>query len=144
AANEYRRLTSNMSVLMQLLQNDGLGDWREINEAGRKHQAVTAADVRRVAGKYLTRENRTVGVYTRKARPSGGAAPVLPDVAGLTDEQRSLLRTMAGRLQQEKDAAHLKAALAKMEEAEGKADEAIKPFLQAQKKLVQQRLEELK
>ena len=68
AAYEYRRLTSNMSILMQLIFNDGLGDWREINEAGPKHQAVTAADVKRVANTYFTKENRTVAIYTRKAR----------------------------------------------------------------------------
>ncbi len=66
AASEYRRLTSNMSILMQLIFNDGLGDWREINEAGPKHQAVTAADVKRVAKTYLTKENRNVAIYTRK------------------------------------------------------------------------------
>jgi predicted Zn-dependent peptidase len=55
-----------MAILMQLIQSDGLGDWHEVNEAGRKHQAVTAADVKRVAGKYLTRENRNVATYTRK------------------------------------------------------------------------------
>jgi predicted Zn-dependent peptidase len=71
AAYEYRRLTSNMSILMQLIFNDGLGNWREINEAGPKQQAVTAADVRRVANTYLTRENRNVAIYTRK----GGAKP---------------------------------------------------------------------
>lgn len=70
AAYEYRRLTSNMSILMQLIFNDGLGDWREINDAGPKQQAVTAADIKRVANKYLTRENRNVAIYTRK----GGAA----------------------------------------------------------------------
>ena len=69
AAYEYRRLTSNMSILMQLIFNDGLGDWREINEAGPKQQAVTAADIRRVANTYLTKENRNVAIYTRK----GGA-----------------------------------------------------------------------
>ena len=69
AAYEYRRLTSNMSILMQLIFNDGLGDWREINSAGPKQQAVTAADIRRVANKYLTKENRNVAIYTRK----GGA-----------------------------------------------------------------------
>jgi predicted Zn-dependent peptidase len=69
AAYEYRRLTSNMSILMQLIFNDGLGDWNEINEAGPKQQAVTAADIRRVANKYLTKENRNVAIYTRK----GGA-----------------------------------------------------------------------
>lgn len=67
AAAEYRRLSSNMSILMQLIQADGHGDWREINEAGRKHQAVTAADLRRVVNKYFTKENRDVAIYTRKA-----------------------------------------------------------------------------
>jgi predicted Zn-dependent peptidase len=66
AANEYRRLASNMPILMQLIFNDGLGDWREINAAGPKHQAVTAADVKRVANQYFTRENRSVAIYTRK------------------------------------------------------------------------------
>jgi predicted Zn-dependent peptidase len=66
AANEYRRLTSNMSILMQLIFNDGLGDWREINQAAAKHQAVTAADVQRVASLYFTKENRNVAIYTRK------------------------------------------------------------------------------
>lgn len=66
AAYEYRRLTSNMSILMQLIFNDGLGDWREINEAGPRQQAVTAADIKRVATKYLTKENRNVAIYTRK------------------------------------------------------------------------------
>ncbi|MDB6122463.1 MAG: Peptidase domain protein [Pedosphaera sp.] len=66
AASEYRRLSSNMPILMHLIQNEGEGDWREINEAGKKIQAVTAGDVQRVVNKYLTKENRVVGVYTRK------------------------------------------------------------------------------
>lgn len=66
AAAEYRRLSSNMPILMYLIFNEGLGDWKEINEAGQKIQAVTAADVRRVANTYFTKENRTVAVYTRK------------------------------------------------------------------------------
>jgi predicted Zn-dependent peptidase len=65
AAGEYRKLTSNMSILMQILENDGMGDWREINEAAPKHQAVTAADVKRVTNKYLVKENRNVAIYTR-------------------------------------------------------------------------------
>ncbi|HEU5125966.1 MAG TPA: pitrilysin family protein [Verrucomicrobiae bacterium] len=67
AAAEYRRLSANFPILMHLIQNDGLGDWREINEAGPKIQAVTAADVKRVANEYFTKENRTVAIYTRKA-----------------------------------------------------------------------------
>ena len=66
AAAEYRRLSSNFPILMHLIRNDGLGYWPEINEAGPKIQAVTAADVQRVANTYFTQENRTVAIYTRK------------------------------------------------------------------------------
>lgn len=66
AAGEYRRLTSNMAILMYLMMDDGKGDWREINDAGAKIQAVTPADVMRAANTYLTRENRAVALYTRK------------------------------------------------------------------------------
>jgi len=66
AAAEYRKLSSNMAILMQLINSDGLGNWREINEGGAKYQAVSAADVKRVAKEYFTKENRAVAVYTRK------------------------------------------------------------------------------
>jgi predicted Zn-dependent peptidase len=71
AASEYRRLTGNMSILMQIIFADGSGDWHEVNEAGPKHQAVTAQDVMRVANKYLKRENRNVAIYTRKKSAPG-------------------------------------------------------------------------
>ena len=71
AASDYRRLSSNFAILYHLIGNEGEGDWREINEAGPKVQAVTAADVQRVAKAYFAKENRTVAVYTRKA---GGKA----------------------------------------------------------------------
>lgn len=67
AANEYRRLSSNTPILMQLIHDDGHGDWREINDANAKIQAVTAADLKRVVNEYFTKENRAVAVYTRKA-----------------------------------------------------------------------------
>jgi predicted Zn-dependent peptidase len=66
AAGEYRRLSSNFPIMMQLIFNDGFGDWHEVNEGAAKIQTVTAADVKRVAKKYLTAENRTVAIYTRK------------------------------------------------------------------------------
>jgi len=71
AAGEYRRLSANFAILHQIIFYDGEGDWHEINAAGPKIQAVTADDVKRVANKYFTRENRTVAIYTRKA----GVAP---------------------------------------------------------------------
>ena len=75
AAAEYRRLSSNFPILMHLIRNDGEGDWREINEAGPKIQAVTAADVQRVANKYFTKENRAVAIYTRKPGTSTQTQP---------------------------------------------------------------------
>ena len=66
AAAEFRKLASNQAILMQLIFNEGLGDWREFNEADAKIQAVTAEDVKRVANTYFTRENRAVAIYTRK------------------------------------------------------------------------------
>jgi len=75
AAAEYRRLTSNFPILMHLIRNDGSGDWREINAAGPKLQAVTAADLKRVAQKYLVKDNRTVAIYTRKPGTSSEQKP---------------------------------------------------------------------
>jgi predicted Zn-dependent peptidase len=65
-AQRYRRLSANFAILHQIIFYDGEGDWHEINAEGPKLQAVTAADVKRVANKYFTKENRTVAVYTRK------------------------------------------------------------------------------
>ncbi|MFM1767953.1 MAG: hypothetical protein RJA22_482 [Verrucomicrobiota bacterium] len=144
AANEYRRLASNMSVLMQLIMADGMGDWREINAAGAKHQAVTAEDVQRVARKYLTRENRNVATYTRKEAKSGAAPAAPPELAGLPPEQQKMFQAIAARIKGEKDPARLRGSLDKLNEAEGGAPAAMKPLLQLQKKLIQQRLDELK
>jgi predicted Zn-dependent peptidase len=78
AASEYRRLSANFPILHQIIYYDGEGDWHEINAEGAKVQAVTAADVKRVANQYFTKENRTVAIYTRKP----GTAPTeKPDAA---------------------------------------------------------------
>jgi predicted Zn-dependent peptidase len=144
AAAEYRRLTSNMAILMQLIQTDGHGDWREVNEAGPKHQAVSAADVMRVANKYFTKENRNVALYRRKPAKSGADSPGLPDLTSLSPDQQTALRAAASRIKQMNDVERLKVTLAAMEDAEAKADEKAKPLFRIQKKLIQQRMEELK
>ncbi|HET7624894.1 MAG TPA: pitrilysin family protein [Verrucomicrobiae bacterium] len=75
AAAEYRRLSSNTPIFQQLIHCEGEGDWREINNAGPKIQAVTADDVKRVANKYFTKNNRTVAIYTRKGGEETAAQP---------------------------------------------------------------------
>jgi zinc protease len=66
AAGNYRRLENNMSLLVQLAFADALLDWREINDGPKKYEAVTAADIRRVANKYFTPQNRSVATFRRK------------------------------------------------------------------------------
>ncbi|MFN6191726.1 MAG: M16 family metallopeptidase [Planctomycetia bacterium] len=49
AAGNYRRLENNMSLLIQLAFAEAVLDWREINDGPKKYEAVTAADIQRVA-----------------------------------------------------------------------------------------------
>ncbi len=77
AAGNYRRLESNMSLMVQLAVAEATLDWSEINEGPRKYEAVTAADIRRVANAYFAPTNRSVATYLRRAAaPAGG--PELP------------------------------------------------------------------
>ncbi|NBW97546.1 MAG: insulinase family protein, partial [Planctomycetia bacterium] len=66
AAGNYRRLENNMSLLVQLAFAEALLDWREINDGPKKYEAVTAADIRRVANKYFQPTNRSVATYRRQ------------------------------------------------------------------------------
>ena len=97
AASEFRKLRSNFSLLLQLLLRDSYRGWETINTDPPKLQAVTAADIRRVAGKYFTRENRTILVFHTKEKEAaaGGAAPeeADPDLAGFnaSDQQKAKL-----------------------------------------------------
>jgi len=87
AAQNYRRLEDNMSLLVQLAFAEGVLDWREINEGPAKYEAVTAADIRRVANRYFAESNRSVALFRRKATEAAAAtgAPVEPANAGEGD-----------------------------------------------------------
>jgi len=67
AAQNYRKLENNMSLFVQLAFSEAVLDWREINEGPAKYEAVTAADIRRVANTYFKDTNRSVATYRRKA-----------------------------------------------------------------------------
>jgi predicted Zn-dependent peptidase len=77
-ASAYRRLSSPFSIAIQLLYYDGLGDWKYINSYADEVDAVTAADIQRVARTYFTKENRTVGVFLRKEAAASPAPPAAP------------------------------------------------------------------
>ena len=126
AAAEYRRLTSTFGLLYQLIWYEGLGDWRETNEAGKKIQAVTAADIRRVANRYFTAPNRAVAHYTRKPGTGGDEDP---DLAGLAPDQKPVVRQILASLEAESDAGKLRQALAQME-AQGAGSDPKRQQLQ--------------
>ena len=126
AAAEYRRLTSTFGLLYQLIWYEGLGDWRETNEAGKKIQAVTAADIRRVANSYFTAPNRAVAHYTRKPGTGGDEDP---DLAGLAPDQKPVVRQILASLEAESDAGKLRQALAQME-AQGAGSDPKRQQLQ--------------
>lgn len=113
AAGAFRRLTSNMAMLFQLVFNDGLGDWREVNEGPKKIQAVTAEDVKRVAATYLTKENRAVAVYTRKA----GSAPSADEaaLAEVPEQMRPMVKQSLARVAAETDVEKLKQRIGQLD-----------------------------
>ena len=53
-------------VGLQLVSYDALGDWRLVNTAPERADAVTAADIQRVAREYLGKDTRTVATFRRK------------------------------------------------------------------------------
>ncbi len=64
---EFRQMSSNGGLARNLTEYEATtGSWRYLIEHRQKVARVTAADVQRVAKKYLTRENRTVGYITKK------------------------------------------------------------------------------
>jgi predicted Zn-dependent peptidase len=140
AALEYRKLNSGFSILYQLMNYDGLGDWRELNEAGAKIQAVTAADIQRVAGKYFTAENRAVGIYTRKP---GTGAEEDPDLAGLEADQKAAIKQLVAQLGGESDAEKLKEGLVQMEGRAAQVPEEQQAFFKVYLKKIAARIAEL-
>ncbi len=140
AAGEYRKLSNNHAIMQALLRYDGLGRWQEINEAGPKLQAVTAADVKRVAETYLTKDNRSVASIVRKA---GKSPSDDPDLVGLTAEQLPVIRRIIGTLAEEKSVEKLRERLQGVEAQLAKADAKSQPFLKILKKKTAERIAEL-
>ena len=141
AAFEYRKLAANFPIFMQVLQSEGLGDWREVNQANEKLQAVTAEDVQRVAKKYFTRENRAVAIYTRKA--GTGSQDADPDLANLSADQKPVIRRVMESLKAEKDLNKLKQALAQMQAQTANADPKRQQLQSLIQKKVAARIAEL-
>ena len=138
AAAEYRKLADNHAILQQLMRYEGMGRWQEINEAGPAIQAVTAEDIQRVAKEYLVKNNRSVATYTRKPGSKED-----PEFAGLTAEQKPIIRQIISALKAEKDAAKLKAQLTQIEQRLAGADAKNQQFFKIFRDKLKERIAEL-
>jgi len=141
AAAEYRRLSSNHPILMQIMRSEGLGNWREINEAGPKIQAVTPADLQRVAKKYFTKENRAVAVYTRKSGTGGGDENQL--MAGLDAQSKAMARKMSSSINTNKNLEELKKQLAGLEAQMEQTGAKAQPVMKVIRTVLRKRIAEL-
>ncbi len=73
-ANLLRSLDDNEGLASSLAIYQTLnGDWRELFRSVDKINAVTKADIRRVASQVFVSTNRTVGVIENAAAGNGGA-----------------------------------------------------------------------
>jgi len=133
AAANYRRLRVSLSLLMQLLIRDAYRGWQTINTDPPRMEAVTQADIQRVAKAYLTQENRTVATYYTKAAPAGEGDPIL---AGLSEEDQAQLKQMRARLAQA-NPEQLKTMLERTRSQAASVPPEKKPLLEALTKLLE-------
>ena len=141
AASNFRRLESNFFLLVQLGYGEGLGAWEEINSAPKKIDAVTAADIQRVAREYFKETNRSVATYTRKA----GVSAAVEDEAltALPAPMQAQARAMAAQLAKETDVARLRGALEQMGAQSAQVPPQMKPFLDYVVSKIEARIAEL-
>lgn len=91
-ANDYDLYFTDVNAVgMGLSEFLAAGDWRLLFTSRDAIAAVTAADVNRVAARYLRRENRTLGRFVPTADPQRVQVPAAPPaaevVAGYTGRQ---------------------------------------------------------
>ena len=140
AAAEYRRLSSNHPIMMAIMRAEGTGGWRAINEAGPKLQAVTPADIQRVARKYFAKENRAVAIYKRKPGTGGGDDPLM---AGLNGEQKAMARKIKASITAEKDVAKLKGQLTSLEQRLEQQGAKAPPLMKVVRSILRKRISEM-
>ncbi len=140
-ASSFRRLQSPFFLLIQLIIYDGMGDWTYLNTWADKTLAVTTDDVKEVAKKYLTKENRSVAHYDRK---EGSVAEVFPKALdSLPDGLKQAAKNQIRHIRSEDDVEGLQAMLAELEASRDQIPEQIKPMIAVIEPILRERIAEL-
>jgi zinc protease len=82
-------LTNPEMVGIELSEWAALGDWRLKFIFRDKVKTVTAADVQKVAAKYLKQANRTVGLFLPQKAPDRSPLPDQPDIKQMVAQYKS-------------------------------------------------------
>ena len=141
SAAAWERLESGFFLLLQLLVYDSLGDWEYLNEWAEATLAVTEADIRRVAERYLTRTNRSVAHYTRAEGST--AEPVPAALAGLPEPVRLQIMAQLREIRASEDRERLEQALAQFAGMKGQAPAEMQGALEYVEQVIRERLAEL-
>ena len=128
---------SPFAVFMQLVRYDALGDWQLINTSPELADAVTAADLQRVAQEYLTKENRTVGDLPAQG---GRRRPPTPSSRACRRRRRPWCGRPSQQIAAEKDPAKLEQMVEQMQQMGGQVPAEMKPAFELILKRATERL----
>ncbi|MSR28634.1 MAG: insulinase family protein [Phycisphaerales bacterium] len=142
AADHYRGLQANFRLMIGLAISEAMGGWEEINENPKKLQAVTPADIQRVARQYFAESNRSVATFLRKAS-AAAEAPADPDIAALPAPMQARAKQMLAQVMKDEDLAGLKAGLAQMEGQTEQVPPPMKPMFELMARKIKERIAQL-
>jgi hypothetical protein len=89
-----------------------------------------------VAQQYLTKENRTVGIFLRKE----GGAPADAELEALPEQAQAMAKQALQQIQAQTDPAKLREGIARMQAMAAQAPAEMKPALDLVLKRAQERL----
>ncbi len=110
-ADSFRRQENNFFLMIQLAQADAITGYKEFLDSPSKYQKVTLKEIQQVAEKYLTKENRNVAIYNRKA----SSKPEDPELAAFPDQMRAMIKSQLNSIAKIVDVPQLKTMLGQME-----------------------------
>ncbi len=101
---------------------------------------MTAADIQRVADRYLTTENRSVAWYERK---QGTQTDEDPELAALPAQMKPMIKQQVDMIRKETDRAKLEQALSRTQQMADQVPPQAKPAIQYIIKKIQERIDQL-
>lgn len=135
----WRQLDGNFFQMIRYGVAEARGSWRDADRIDAEIQKVTPDDVQRVAGKYFTKENRAVAIWTR----TEGAEEEDPALAGLSPEARAMVKRSVAKLDGMTDPAEVQEMIERLDSFGDRMPPQMKPALDYIRGKAQQKLSAL-